>query len=451
MWLIASLAGVAAGLTAALTAMTLASFVGSAVFVAMTRTRSESKAQATEFWARIRENYGPYLDIARGLFLVVCAPILVIYVVLSFFNQLVRKLRLPCAKALKTPEAQNDYLTKRTRKHITAIQSWDRSNVLTWAIYWGIAFMIMFVIVAQFTVLFLSWLIEQTSSMSLAAVTAILVGVGMLMFLLPPVPGVPIYLTLGIVVLGVGRDALGLGGSIIYASGVSLALKLVACAAQQKLVGENLSKNVSIRKLVGINSTVIKAMRLLLAQPGMGLDKVSILVGGPDWPTSVLCGIMTLDLIPVLVGTIPVFMLILPTVLTGSFMYMGPLQTEDGALEFPYASVLATVFAAVTAIVQFGAMIFAAYFLEQTTSQRKEELDAIPIDEKVAELEANEEHFNKCFTSVTQWNVLPLWARLVLSLSFICMVLSCYFVQLFSNSCFADYQLTYTIGKRRTF
>jgi len=445
MWLTASLAGVTAGLTSALMAMTLASFVGSVIFIAMTRSRTEGKEQAASVWKRVVENFGDYMDVARGLFIITLTPFIFIYLILSILNQMVRKLEWPCSKENKTPETQNDFLTKRARKQVRMFQSWDRAQVLTYAIYWGVAFMILQVIVAQFTVLFLSWLIEVTSTMNLAAVTFILVGVGMIMFLLPPVPGVPIYLTLGIVILAVGRDMMGVFGSIAYACAVSLALKLVACAVQQKLIGENLARYISIRKMVQINSMLIKGMRLILADPGMKIDKVCILVGGPDWPTSVLCGIMRLDLLPVLIGTLPVFLLILPTVLTGSFMFLAGVRLENGNLEFPSAPVLGTVFAAITAVVQFAAMILAAYYLEQTTSNRAEEIEAVPIDEPVAELERNEVHFNNCYTKVTQWDVVPGIAKFMLYLSYFAMVTCCYMVQLFSNLCFSDYELTYTI------
>lgn len=447
MWLTASLAGVAAGLSSALVAMTLASFVGSIVFVATTRTTQESKEQGTQFWVRIEENYGAYMDIARGLFLVTCTPFILLYIILSVFNQAFRQLGLPCSKALKTPEQRMDFVTKRTRNQINNFRAWDRTKVLTYAIYWGIAFMVLQVIVSQFTVLFLSWLIEFTSSLNLGIVTAILVGVGMIMFLLPPVPGVPIYLTLGIVVVAVGQETLGIVGSMIYASSVSLALKLLACTVQQKLIGESLAKYTSVRKLVGINTTIIKAMRLVLGQPGMGIDKVCILVGGPDWPTSVLCGIMGLDLLPVLFGTLPVFLLILPTVLTGSFTYMTGLKTDEGELEYPSAAVLGTVFAAVTAVVQFAAMILAAYYLEQTTSNRKEELDAIPIDKEVAELEEAEVAFNEAYDRVTKWPVVPLFMQLVMYVTFAIIVAACYMVQLFGHLCWAEYALTYSIDE----
>ena len=56
---------------------------------------------------------------------------------------------------------------------------------------------------------------------------------------------------------------------------------------------------------------------------------VSILIGMPDWPTSVLCGIMGLPLIPILIGTLPILLLQAPTLLIGFFTYMSQLKTSD--------------------------------------------------------------------------------------------------------------------------
>ena len=156
---------------------------------------------------------------------------------------------------------------------------------------------------------------------------------------------------------------------------------------------------------------------------------------------------MKLDLIPILLGTTPVIFLILPTMLTGSFTYMAGLTTEAGQPEFPWAGALATISAALTAIVQFGSMIVAAYYLEQTASQRTEELDAIEVDEEVEVLEDKEKHLNQCYREVTQWPKVPLMAKLTLQLSLATMVCCCYMVQLFSGACFAEYQLTYTIDE----
>merc|ERR1712238_315662 len=100
---------------------------------------------------------------------------------------------------------------------------------------------------------------------------------------------------------------MGIEWPIAYASGASMALKLLACTIQQKFFGGLLKKYVAVRQFVGINSTVVRSMKVILGEKGMGIAKVSILVGGPDWPTSVLCGIMDLPLLPVLFGTLPLF------------------------------------------------------------------------------------------------------------------------------------------------
>ena len=49
----------------------------------------------------------------------------------------------------------------------------------------------------------------------------------------------------------------------------------------------------------------------------MAIDKVCILVGGPDWPTSVLTGILGLDVFEMLLGSCPILLLIAPTCMAG--------------------------------------------------------------------------------------------------------------------------------------
>jgi hypothetical protein len=52
-------------------------------------------------------------------------------------------------------------------------------------------------------------IIEKTASFSLPAVTGIMIAVGMIMFLFPPVPGMPVYLAVGIVISAKGRGLMG--------------------------------------------------------------------------------------------------------------------------------------------------------------------------------------------------------------------------------------------------
>ena len=48
-------------------------------------------------------------------------------------------------------------------------------------------------------------------------------------------------------------------------------------------------------------------------------------------------GILGLDLFPILIGTLPVVILIVPTVFCGSFAYMGSLVSDEGTDLYPWA------------------------------------------------------------------------------------------------------------------
>jgi hypothetical protein len=83
---------------------------------------------------------------------------------------------------------------------------------------------------------------------------------------------------------------------------------MLRCPGRSRQVfGENLSDRVAVRRLVGMNSMTLRAIRHCLAQKGLTPAKVAILCGGPDWPTSVLCGILRLPLYECLLGTLPVY------------------------------------------------------------------------------------------------------------------------------------------------
>jgi len=449
MWVSASLAGAGGGFTVALAAITLAAFVASGVFLAISYKRIEREEKIRDLWKILLEKYGTYLDVIRGLLIVTCAPVAVLYIFVSGLKQRIRSMKFKCAtppefstRTLTTNRIT--WLTVEGRTLLKEFYSWDRANVYSLAVYWGVAF-ITLIFVSRFTILFLSWLINETMDMSLGVVTCIMVGAGVLMFLLPPVPGAPIYLTMGIIVIPVGSANLGLVWSIVYAIGISLLLKLLATALQQKMIGGLLQNQVGIRQLVGVNTDLIKAMKLLLEDPGIGLPKVSILCGGPDWPTSVLCGIMDLSLLPILIGTLPVITLVVPTVLTGSFIYMAQMQDDSGSPLYAWAEVGATLNAAIAAIFLFGNMGLAAYYVERTISSRADELAKIEIDQEVKDKDDAEESFRLAYTEVTNWEVVPFVMKTTLFLAVMCMIISCYTVQLFQLDCFVPYQLTDTI------
>jgi hypothetical protein len=88
---------------------------------------------------------------------------------------------------------------------------------------------------------------------------------------------------------------------------------------QQKGIGEFLGKRLWVRQTIGVHKPFIRALEAVLRRPGLSFGKVVILCGGPDWPTSVTCGLLRLSLWSCEVGTTPIIFYIAPFSLTGSF------------------------------------------------------------------------------------------------------------------------------------
>lgn len=149
---------------------------------------------------------------------------------------------------------------------------------------------------------------------------------------------------------------------------------------------------------------------------------------------------MRLSLPQIMLGTVPVIFLIIPTCLTGTFLYMASM-VADGNAVYPWAKTLSTISAAFTALVQFGSMIVAAYYLEQAADKRPE-IESIPLDEDVQKADEAREMFTKCYEDVTRWSTLPWIDKSYLRVSLGCSIASSYMVQIFSESCFKTHSLT---------
>mmetsp|Transcript_1760 Transcript_1760/g.3301 ORF Transcript_1760/g.3301 Transcript_1760/m.3301 type:complete len:201 (-) Transcript_1760:1090-1692(-) len=154
---------------------------------------------------------------------------------------------------------------------------------------------------------------------------------------------------------------------------------------------------------------------------------------------------MRLSLLQIILGTIPVVFLIFPTCLTGALLYMASLESDTGNPEFPWAGTVSAITASLTAVVQFSSMIIAIYYLEQTANKRAADIEAIPDDREVKEADDKAAHLKMCYRDATQWDVVPLAAKLLLQTSLGCIITSSYMVQLFSNYCFTPHSLTDSI------
>jgi hypothetical protein len=125
-------------------------------------------------------------------------------------------------------------------------------------------------------------------------------------------------------------------------------------------------------------------------------------------------------------------------------LYMASLEI-DGNPVYPWAGTMSTITASFTAIVQFGSMVVAAYYLEQTADKRAADVEALPIDEEVKEADDKADRIRQCYKEATQWDTAPFFAKMFMRISLSCIIVSSYMVQLFSSRCFTTHSLTDSI------
>jgi len=145
------------------------------------------------------------------------------------------------------------------------------------------------------------------------------------------------------------------------------------------------------------------------------MPKVAVLVGGPDWPTAVLCSMLKVPVISMLIGISPVLVLIVPVVMSSSFMLLSAeASTEEAASRF---RTMSTVLLMVGGVVQMGSLVVAGWFLEAVMHEHKDELEEVrEKDKPVIEAVAKAEMEMKRYKEQTAWEVTPLRHRLNLFL-----------------------------------
>jgi hypothetical protein len=264
------------------------------------------------------------------------------------------------------PKERRLWLTLAAAIQFKMLKRWRWTSVLTKVMWIGLFYVIVQVGIGLLVTVFMSWLNDVLQDLPLYATTIIFFLIGVVMFLLPPVPGLPVFLTGGILLGKAGEPVFTFFGAIAYASAVCWVCKMFSLFLQQKAIGQGMSGSLYIRKTVGINSITIRAIRRLLRKPGLSMPKVMILIGGPDWPTSVLTGILRLSWIQMQIGTAPIIFLIIPMVGSGAFL----LKTNEGGLWGPMSDVTI----AVAALTQIIAILLAMYYISETAEQHYDEL-----------------------------------------------------------------------------
>jgi len=358
-------------------------------------------------------------DVMKGLFLLLAWPFLPVYFAFEILHQAVRSCLHCIGLHHDSSHGQPAWITEEAWHHWEELHSWNKASVLTMSMWCGIAYMTIQVGISQFVTVFLSWLSDKITPWPLPLILLVLFAIGEVMFLLPPVPGLPIYLISGIVIVQrCQSDGWNFAMGTLLAIVFSFFLKLAAILLQQKAIGEPFSRSIRVKKLVAIHTPAMKAVKHILSRPGLHQAKVAVLLGGPDWPTSVLTGILRLDASQMLLGSCPIVFLIAPVVLAGAFTLKA--AQEDSETGNMYTGI-AKVMTMLSSVVLLSMMIIAGYYIEATQQQFKAEIEQgdwqkDPQEDEVRQAIEEDANQSKVYEQLTRWQLVPAWLRVLLYL-----------------------------------
>lgn len=331
-------------------------------------------------------------DWVHAAVLILMIPFVPLLVVLSFSNECVRRCR-----GLAT---SGGCLTTRMHAWIDMAGAWDWVAVIAWC-YVVAEIMMLYKLCTVLLNVLLSWMTWAIQGLPFVYILLSTFVAGMFLFMLPPVPGPPIYLFGGVVITEACPWGFHWGSFICIV--LSFVLKLASSAVQQKLIGEVLGSNLRIRNIVGVHKPFIRAIEVVLRKPGLSFGKCMILCGGPDWPTSVLAGILRLSVLQCLVGTVPILFTIAPLCLTGSLY----LRREESEVWLRSGNLMLT-FTGIVSVIFWVGMAWAIQDVyekheREITRPKEEHVELEWLDHRRAYLAA------KC---VVPWNEVPRLLRL---------------------------------------
>jgi hypothetical protein len=125
------------------------------------------------------------------------SPFLIPYFGMSIINQRVRAVNC-CSSSSWPPQRDQhgkikfQYLTDIAKRQYVSISCWNWTSINVKMMWLAFAWNMLWVGIGKMTVLVLSWLNTQLESQQLSTVIVVFYAVGLTMFLLPPVPGVPV-------------------------------------------------------------------------------------------------------------------------------------------------------------------------------------------------------------------------------------------------------------------
>ena len=345
------------------------------------------------------------------------------------------------------PASDPNSFTQEGRRIIAELKTWAWCSIFLKIDLLGEIF-VSLIVGMKLTNVFFSWLNETLAAAGLpfAVLSALVLGVSLGMFLCPIVPGSAVYLFSGVIFGAQSQldGSVGFAFGVIASAALSSAAKLMACCLQYGM-GYMMGQSVKVQQFVGVDKVPTRAMEQILRQSGLKPDKVAILVAGPDWPTSVLCGILRLNIPQMLMGTMPVILVsIVPQVLVGAFQTLA-----DGT-----SGVMGMVSSLVTmaaAVVQALAMFFVSYRIMKVIEDDGEALARPRVEHAaVAELTRQEALYTEALHNASEWSNMHCGQKFLAFVSAACLLVAGFALaadfSLTEKFCFRSFSITSSIG-----
>lgn len=303
--------------------------------------------------------------------------------------------------------AASDTFTPEGRRLVDFLRQWHWTGVFGKVCVLAEVFVALTVGV-KLTFVMLACLNEWIGRLDLGMLPLSLMAfaVDVAMFVCPICPGAAVYIFTGVVL---GHCALrpgscGLAVGFAVACGAAFAAK-IAGTLMQYGIGFAAGRSVRVQRMVGVDQVPVRAAERLLSERGVPLPKVCLLTAGPDWPTSVLCGILRINIFQMLLGTVPVLPLaVAPMTLVGVL-----LVKKDGAGMLELISVATQ---GLAVVLSAGGTLAYTHFILQVVEREGPELAKEREEHRaVAELHKSEEAYEQKYLEVSNWDALDLPQR----------------------------------------
>jgi hypothetical protein len=266
---------------------------------------------------------------------------------------------------------------------------------------------------------------ESLSAYNEWAVMGILLTRGVIVYLFPPTNGFPLYIVAGCVLPqrfahDPDRPSFQDGGiwtGVAFALALCQLMKGIACYIQQEVLGKSFGHNQKVRRLVGVHTILIRATEgLLKEKSGLNgfLFKLVMFTAMPDWPMSVLCGILNMPTLSTIAITLvgDLFLSAL-CITTGLLQWMACPATVEGECvprneNYEAAAAVSVV---VFTIFMNGIVFVAMAFIAKEISNPRHRVVRLEDASLIALDEASEARAEYIRVHVMAWHKLSCWGR----------------------------------------